>query len=101
MEKIKPCPHCGGEAELDVGIADPYEGELVISVKCKTCGAHGKGFPVNKDPHETGDWDIPECASAIDSWNLRKNSEYEDLLVQVFQAIADLKTICRSGDETN
>lgn len=101
-EKIKPCPHCGGEADLFVTYkpAADYDVDIYIRVQCECCGASGMEILVNENPcGKEGSWDDPDCevacAKAITAWNLRRaDSEYEDLMKRVLEAIADLKTLC-------
>ncbi len=61
-EKLKPCPFCGGEAELinidaakAQGICDP------ITVHCKECRCNTNWF--------SKEWE------AIGAWNRRTNNE--------------------------
>jgi hypothetical protein len=49
--ELKPCPFCGGEAELD------YSGRLGWHVKCKSCADLLGGF------------DYPDVA--VEHWNAR------------------------------
>ena len=94
-EKIKPCPHCGGDAVLDTDLDDPYDGKMTVFVRCEICGSRGKAFPVAEDPYITGNWDTPRCCDAIDAWNLRRaDTEYEDLMKSVLEAVTDLRTLC-------
>ena len=55
MDVLRPCPFCGGEAEL-------YEDKGGYSVDCRVCGAavgyFGKGLPYAK-------------GAAIGTWNQR------------------------------
>ena len=53
MTEIKPCPFCGGEAEVRA-----YTLTLQF-VQCKVCNASSTAFPNNED--------------AIKSWNRRYN----------------------------
>ncbi len=99
--KIKPCPHCGGAAGLcaDYDMDDIYsiDGRYIVFVQCKVCGARGKEFQIfdeDDNPHKTGNWDIPECKAAMDAWNLRRaDSEYEALMKDAINSIADLKKL--------
>ena len=40
MDELKPCPHCGGTAKLDIPRGNS-EGPGHSSVECKTGGARG------------------------------------------------------------
>ena len=47
MSELKPCPHCGGKAEISYGIyedddaLETYEG---YAVTCRECGYTADGF---------------------------------------------------------
>ena len=59
-EELKPCPFCGGDAELSSG---KFEGKATSYVVCKCCGSQGEFFFVS-----------PKYASAIraiEAWNRR------------------------------
>ena len=56
MDKLKPCPFCGGEARL----WHPKEYGITLgSVKCNSCGASTESFT--------------DDDSAIEAWNTRSN----------------------------
>jgi len=60
MTKLKPCPFCGGEAELSSG---KFDGKETSYVLCTKCGSRGEFFSVS-----------PKYASAeraIEAWNRR------------------------------
>ena len=101
MEKLKPCPHCGGEADVYrrfIPGAD-YIDNIVVHVKCECCGASGKEFPVSQDPCDDAvGWDDPEISeaskSAISAWNLRRaDEEYEYVMKEVLSAVGSLRDI--------
>lgn len=108
MQELKPCPHCGGEADAFRRFVpgDDYTFDMIVRVECEFCGASGKAFPVSKDPCDDAvGWDDPDVRVAHDSaaaaWNLRRaDSEYESLLKRVLEAVADLKTLCHPEEET-
>ena len=55
-EKLKPCPFCGGNAELESSYAD-YVGSRLHKIVCKVCGCQTNyEHPMQK---------------AIDVWNRR------------------------------
>jgi len=61
MEKLKPCPFCGGKAEVvDYGLT----GKLKV-VQCSDCGARTRVF----DPY------IKFGESGIEAWNRRVSDE--------------------------
>lgn len=63
MAELKPCPFCGGEAELvDYGLNARYKG-----VTCGECGARTRFFSP-----EIG---IGGEFAAIEAWNRRAKSE--------------------------
>lgn len=61
--ELKPCPFCGGHAELLRFLTDDQRltCEAAYSVRCIVCGAL-------TDDYETGE-------DAIAAWNLRKGQE--------------------------
>lgn len=64
MSELKPCPFCGGEAELSNG---RYDGKLTSYVMCKECRCTGEFFFVS-----------PKYASAIkatEAWNRRAKND--------------------------
>ena len=67
--KIKPCPHCGGDATLYCNYSGKQRKYLVF-VKCEICGAQGKVFSDSQHPEETN-WNNAACDSAIKAWNMR------------------------------
>lgn len=65
MTELKPCPFCGGEAEM--ATEHYYDDKKISYVVCKRCDARGGFFLVS-----------PKYASeakAIEAWNRRKDSE--------------------------
>ncbi len=63
MEKLKPCPFCGGDAEL-------LEGPRGIArVKCSICHCQTE----DKEPDITHGIPTSRRADAIKTWNRRYN----------------------------
>ncbi len=57
-EELKPCPFCGGMADIRV-VAYHRDGGDIIVIKCATCGASTKTYSYdNKE-------------KAIKAWNIR------------------------------
>ena len=63
--KLKPCPFCGGEAELIHGTA--YAEDYSSQVQCSKCGAK------IKEIHRAVDYCADE--KAAEAWNRRVNNE--------------------------
>ena len=63
MNELRPCPFCGGEAEI-VEVTRHIENNKIVA-KCQVCGASTKTF---------GDKAVERC---IGAWNLRKGSADE------------------------
>ena len=55
MNELKPCPFCGGKAEIK---ADPMIGEIFYTVRCSVC--HARVHYANVDKQKK-----------IDEWNRR------------------------------
>lgn len=72
MSELKPCPFCGGEAEIHrfhvsyTATIPKYEG-IAIRVRCKKCFAHSP----YKASKMLGNFREGEEAKAIDAWNKR------------------------------
>lgn len=60
MEKLKPCPFCGDEAELSTG---RFDGKDTSYVMCKKCGSQGEFFLVSTK--------YASAEKAIKAWNRR------------------------------
>ncbi len=58
MERLKPCPFCGGEAEIVSLLYVPYS---IFYVKCKEC-------EISQNPYF-------EKQDAIAAWNRREEAE--------------------------
>lgn len=67
MEDLKPCPFCGGEAELSYGSVSLDYNMRPVRIVCKKCGAATKLIGVSNK----------YCASdkAVEAWNRRDDDE--------------------------
>ena len=61
MEQLKPCPFCGGKAQIFTDDEMGYLGNNQYLVKCENCLCG------------TGHYNNPECA--IEAWNKRANDK--------------------------
>ena len=69
---IRPCPHCGGAAEL-IGVYDPKKKMKLMKVICDNCGATGaEVYCICLDANGT---DATACRDAINAWNVRTNAD--------------------------
>ena len=66
---IKPCPHCGGTAYLNVNYSYKISRYFVF-VKCEICGAQGKVSACKESPADE-EWNNTACQTAIEGWNMR------------------------------
>ena len=79
MNEIKPCPFCGGEADLITVPFNRYPDKKTWSVVCRSCGARG-----SHSVEHTTKWDgdkfvsksevemiIDAWSGAIEAWNRR------------------------------
>ena len=65
MSELKPCPFCGGEAEIRT--QDRPDGNThyyVYIVRCKECRARTEDFPIAYYVHH-------DVEDAIEAWNRR------------------------------
>ena len=69
MQKLKPCPFCGGVAFLNSNFSNRYRTYFVYS-KCEICNAQGKTYASKDNPPDT-DWSNAACESAVEAWNMR------------------------------
>ena len=77
MYKLKPCPFCGGEAELVNAIGNDYyrsDQHIVCNARCKDCGVETTGSVAE-------DHTFAYVEQAIEKWNRRahENQESESL----------------------
>lgn len=63
--KLKPCPFCGGDAEVMYACTE--DGTKTISVVCQKCKIGI--FRARLEPDEWNAWEKPE--KAIEAWNRR------------------------------
>ena len=64
---LKPCPFCGGEAELAYGEKGSFLAEGISFVRRKECGVVGQKFEVSRK--------YSSDEKAIEAWNRRGNNE--------------------------
>ena len=67
MAELKPCPFCGGEAELKEKEYAMIGHKVQAYVRCKVCGTTSNYFSEN----------IAYCANekAIEAWNRRAEND--------------------------
>ena len=49
MTELKPCPFCGGEAEIRAGGNGGFNAPKLAFVQCRLCGAKTANIPVSAD----------------------------------------------------
>lgn len=67
-EEIRPCPFCGGKAEL---VAVAYMGRGSYCVQCQTCGAQSKYFAMDACFISSTNGGNPSGERAVNAWNRR------------------------------
>ena len=67
--KIKPCPHCGGAADLCSNYSRKVYAYFT-DVRCEICGAQGKYYTAQVDPETNGRDDVA-CQNAVTAWNMK------------------------------
>ena len=66
-ETLKPCPFCGGEADL---WAKPGSYGWFTVCQCSVCSASGKTFSLGQECDDN--WENTKAAKrAVDAWNRR------------------------------
>lgn len=86
MSNLKPCPFCGGEAELCYGPGAINGYRLFAS--CNECGAKSPGLWQEKKPEP----DDQGWKGAADEWNHRPGEEeLNKLIEQMREALKRLK----------
>ena len=83
MAELKPCPFCGGEAEVRTHFSCVYE-RIYGEVKCKNCGISKRGsktfdtYDATYCGYDTPEWVANAHAeakqSAIEAWNRRADN---------------------------
>lgn len=74
MEKLKPCPFCGGEGKLKAAKKDSVG--FTIWCECKKCHATIQGVCPNMKDEDFALEHIDFCRDdAIRAWNRRANDE--------------------------
>jgi len=68
-EELKPCPFCGGEANL-YRTYGRYG--WFITAQCEVCGARSKIFWTRSDPNDPDFWECKAASKATVAWNRRK-----------------------------
>ena len=68
-EGLKPCPFCGGEANMYANYNRTCHCWFVFC-QCTVCGGTGKTKSTKIDP-VLSDWNDLACKEAVSSWNRR------------------------------
>lgn len=71
---LKPCPFCGGEAELiyKFRTIQDLDNQMLVRVRCKECFAQS---PYKRNPQMHGWFSARQKKKAIDAWNRRVTDE--------------------------
>lgn len=72
MTELKPCPFCGGEADLHWRSEGRRERRIFVYAACDICGAQTRTFETTTDPDSEDFWDCLEAQRAMKLWNSRK-----------------------------
>lgn len=83
MNELKPCPFCGGEAEILT--AESMHGGYLFGIMCNDCRSRGDVFDTEAEAiaawntraertcrmhrNEFGVWCCGSCGEELDSWN--------------------------------
>lgn len=67
MERLLPCPFCGGEGAISCMAGGSNDPNIYYVVQCKSCGAKAKATPVNIFCNNAN-----HGQEAIKAWNTRR-----------------------------
>lgn len=71
MEKLKPCPFCGGAGKVKAAEKDDVG--LIVWCACESCNARTGGYCPNIRHEDSAIENIDYCKSkAIEAWNRRR-----------------------------
>lgn len=68
IDKLKPCPFCGGNAEIITGVSRGVPANSYACVRCKDCDGGTRAFD---DVEHNAEF----IYKAIQAWNRRTNNE--------------------------
>lgn len=74
MRKLKACPYCGGKAEINWpgGAVRLIRSGVIITIRCKRCGAESAGVNLVYGDDDTVKFGIKELDDTIAVWNRDK-----------------------------
>ena len=76
MTELKPCPFCGGKANVNMKIIS--KNDFSIYVSCSKCRARTDGYCPTVTKEECALESIEKCkALAIEKWNRRVNEDVD------------------------
>ena len=75
MTDLKPCPFCGGEAEISYYATEQSNLPAGRFVECVSCAATGPSFEIQGDAPDRDEYTQAEAAAA---WNRRAVEEQRD-----------------------
>lgn len=93
MKDIKPCPFCGGKADIFCNYS--RNGYLVF-VKCGSCSAQS-GVKLSTESPVDDHWANVPCTTVIENWNRRYAEELADFAAW----LAEKRETDTSEEETN
>ena len=73
IEKLKPCPFCGGVADFRVKLVNPARGLSQIKVGCMDCEAESHHALINMDELKCGTDFLLAAKAASERWNKRSD----------------------------
>lgn len=94
-EELKPCPFCGGKAEITGGpegwtptFDDPDSGGDPIAVICQSCGCGLYS-------------DFDDATEAINAWNRRTNDSRDEQWASLKRKLEGLHKCYKDGEQIN
>ena len=85
---IRPCPFCGGKADIKSNYSGGYD---YVRVQCLVCDAQGRTY-------RTRNYTVKDDELAVTAWNLRA---YDRIDPEDIDAVAYVKEFGRRSEKVN
>lgn len=85
---IRPCPFCGGKANIKANYSSGY---YYVRVQCVVCDAQGRSYRAEK-------YSIKDAELAVTAWNLRA---YDRINPEDIDALAYVREFRKQNEKVN